>query len=197
MRRQILFTVSRLDLSAFFLTLLAQGCSSTGPTGLDRSSSQSEFAAIAALEGEWISEPGFDDERSVTRFHVTCNGSVVEETDYKDHPREVLTLYYLDGERLMLTHYSILESQTRMVAQPPSRPGELEFTFQDSTTQAARGKWPLEQDHVRAIRLVIRSADSIEKWSQWSVTGIDPDEWKGPTRLTRRLPNEADHGEVP
>jgi hypothetical protein len=168
------------------LAPVIQGCCTTPPTGLEMASSKAEFRSIAALEGEWISEPGFDNERCAARFHLTCNGSVVEETLFEGHPREVLTLYYLDGEKLMLTHYSILGSQTRMVAQPQSRPGELGFVFQDATTEAGRGDAPGARDHVRAIRLVIRDEKHIEMWEQMSVTGMDPDHWEGPLELTRR-----------
>jgi hypothetical protein len=46
----------------------------------------------------------------------------------------VLTVYHLDGDRLLLTHYCMLDNQPRMQAREFNREsGELRFEFLDAT----------------------------------------------------------------
>ena len=60
---------------------------------------------------------------------------MVERTDIDKMPAmTMLTVYHLDGDRLLLTHYCMEGNQPRMRAQPfHAETGELEFQFLDAT----------------------------------------------------------------
>lgn len=91
------------------------------------------FERMKGLVGTWRS----DGERTATSVYaLTGNGTVITEHYSRaggdDH--DMLTVYHLDGDRLMLTHYCIADNQPRMVARlDPERPDHVEFEFLDAT----------------------------------------------------------------
>jgi len=63
-----------------------------------------------------------------------------------------LTVYHLDGDRLLLTHYCMAGNQPRMQARsfnPES--GELEFQFLDATNLTAAGTGHMHDARFRLI----------------------------------------------
>ena len=94
------------------------------------------FDRLKTLEGTWqgISERGG---RASLTISVIGRGSAVVET-YRDADNDqMVTVYYLDGERLMLRHYCVAKNQPRMEATTfdPST-GDLRFEFVDATNLA-------------------------------------------------------------
>jgi hypothetical protein len=183
--------MTRAFLCACFPVLTA--CATTDASTPDREGAQAQFKMLCSLEGDWITPPGFDAQRFVTSFRVTCNGSVVEETLFKGTPREVISMYCLDGERLMQTHYSICESQTRMVARDGGQPGEIAFEFMDATAQAARGRLPVGSDHMYSMRMLIKDHDHVEEWWQIWIHGELYKEFDGHVELTRQPARSPAH----
>jgi hypothetical protein len=71
-------------------------------------------------------------------YELTSGGSAIEETIVKDKDPNMKTLYHVDGNRLMLTHYCSLGNQPRMAADIPK--GEfkkLQFAFVDASNLAS------------------------------------------------------------
>jgi hypothetical protein len=107
-----------------FLTLiaLAPACAnvreSIGLHHADIAMSRAQFELLKSLEGEWTGTGGDEGEAQAVemRYRVTAAGSAVEETLFPGTPHEMVTMYHLDGERLMLTHYCAAGNQPRMVA---------------------------------------------------------------------------------
>jgi len=94
------------------------------------------FERLKTLEGTWqgISERGG---RASLTISVIGRGSAVVET-YRDADNDqMVTVYYLDGERLILRHYCVAKNQPRMEATTfdPST-GDLRFEFVDATNLA-------------------------------------------------------------
>jgi hypothetical protein len=75
------------------------------------------FDRLRALEGSWTGET---EEGSIARkdYRMVANGSaLLEEYDVEGrNDRHMLTLYHLDGDRLLLTHYCVAGNQPRMAA---------------------------------------------------------------------------------
>ena len=73
----------------------------------------------------------------------------------------MLTVYYMDGDRLLLTHYCMAGNQPRMQAKTFNpETGELEFQFLDATNLASPGA-----GHMHNVR--IRVADRDHLSSAW------------------------------
>ena len=93
------------------------------------------FARLKALAGEW--EATVDGKKAHLTYEVIAGGnSVVEHVSVADMP-DMLTVYYLDGNRILLTHYCMEGNQPRMEARSfDPQSGELRFQFLDITNLA-------------------------------------------------------------
>ena len=74
-----------------------------------------QFDAIKALAGTWEStEKGPDGKTAVCELKVTSNGSVVHETMFPGTDHEMINMYHLDNDKLIITHYCSQGIQPRM-----------------------------------------------------------------------------------
>src|SRR5687768_4823343 len=73
------------------------------------------FARMKTLAGPWegnISKP--DGPPGAVRYELTAGGSAVKETQFPGTAHEMLTVYHLEGNDLVLTHYCATGNQPRM-----------------------------------------------------------------------------------
>ena len=66
-------------------------------------------------------------------YHLTANGSALVETWTVSPGREALTIYTLDGSRLLATHYCPRGNQPRLVFAGQDSGGNFRFQFVDGT----------------------------------------------------------------
>jgi hypothetical protein len=86
------------------------------------------FAKLKSLAGEWLQkDEKTGKETLLARYKLTASGSVVEETLFPGEPHEMVTMYHLDGDSLVLTHYCAGGNQPRLKALPTSTPDRMEF----------------------------------------------------------------------
>jgi hypothetical protein len=90
-----------------------------------------DFEKIKKLAGEWTMD-GQGDQVAVT-YRVTAQGSAVVETLFPGAPYEMVTVYHMDGNTLMLTHYCGDGNQPRMKAAPGAGPNQIVFKFAGAT----------------------------------------------------------------
>jgi hypothetical protein len=116
--------------------LAGSGQAGEGPA---RSPAGEAFARFVALAGTWSGTNGHGDPVAV-EYTVTSGGSaVVERYHVEGEPssRDMVTVYHLDGDRLLLDHYCIAGNQPRMGARRIG-PGAKEIDFElDSITNLA------------------------------------------------------------
>jgi hypothetical protein len=98
--------------------------------------SAAAFAQLKSLAGNWESNAP-DGKKSHARYEVVSGDSAVVErfeSDAMGPANAMITVYYLDGNHLRLTHYCMAHNQPRMQAESFNRStGELRFTFLDAT----------------------------------------------------------------
>ena len=93
------------------------------------------WSRLKSLVGEW------DGDTAMGKMHLsytlTAGGTALVERESSEHMPEMLTVYYMDGKRLLLTHYCMAGNQPRMEARAfnPST-GEIQFQFLDITNLA-------------------------------------------------------------
>src|SRR5688572_4688296 len=87
--------------------VLAQPATSPASQGLDK---------LKALEGEWIDVDGVFGKKGAVAvtYRVTAGGKTVVETFPINTPGEMVTVYHMDGNDLVLTHYCSGGNQPRM-----------------------------------------------------------------------------------
>jgi hypothetical protein len=117
---------------------------------------ESAFARLQTLAGRW--EGTFPDGRThQVEYRTTAGGTVLVETWALAPGRESMTLYHLDGTRLLATHYCPQGTQPRLALLPASTAEALEFGFVDGT-----GLQDPERSHQRSMWLRF-TADGFER----------------------------------
>lgn len=109
-------------LLAGFLPLVASAAD--GETGASQA-----FERLKALEGQWRGTSSSGAAVEVT-YALTGNGTALVETySMSEHPA-MLTVYHLDGDSILLTHYCV-GNQPRMRATSFGDDGTMRFDFVD------------------------------------------------------------------
>jgi hypothetical protein len=129
-------------------------------------SSPAAFDQLKALSGEWS---GADEDKVPcrTHFEIASGGTaVMERLRVGSHP-EMIDMYHLDGDKVMLTHYCNANNQPRMrQAMYDPQSGTLNFGFVDVTNL----KDP-KGGCMRELKLKMPDKDHlVEEWL-WSQDG--------------------------
>lgn len=111
-----------------FLFLLA-----TLPTSAsaDQPSAAAVFEQLKSLQGQWRSAK--PDGKTTVEYRLIANGTVLVETWTMSPTRQSMTVYALDGERLLATHYCPQGNQPRLVLAGTNADGTHRFDFLDGT----------------------------------------------------------------
>ena len=94
---------------------LSLGATATYAAGKQDNSATAAFAKIKSLAGNWEAET--EKGKVTSSYEVVSNGSAVLEKINVPGESEMVTVYHLDGNRLVLTHYCTAGNQPRMQAQ--------------------------------------------------------------------------------
>ena len=117
-----------------FATLLL-AASLAGSSALpDAATAARGFERLKQLAGSWTAT-GADGQVSHLTYEVIAAGSALTERcemTHDGHPCTMLTVYHLDGARLLLTHYCMAGNQPRMEARSVSD-AEIDFEMVDAT----------------------------------------------------------------
>jgi len=84
------------------------------------------FDSLKKLVGEWTGT-GKDGNPKETMFRLTAGGSVLVETLQPGKPMEMVSMYYMNGPDLMLTHYCLRGNQPQLKAQSAVETKKLSF----------------------------------------------------------------------
>lgn len=151
------------------------------PKPVARPEAEAAFARFKELAGEWrgASTAGWKD---VARFEVIARGSVVMETSlFEAHPGETMvTMFHLDGRRLLLTHYCVAGNQPRLVLTDVADEGRaLTFSYLDGTGLASRDEGHMDE-------VVIHFDEDGGYRSRWSWYQDGAESWMEDIRLERQ-----------
>lgn len=83
------------------------------------------LAKFKSLAGTWEGE--MQGGKATISYRVTAGGSAVEETIFAGTPHEMVTMYHMDGEDFVLTHYCMVGNQPKMKAAKEIKDGVLTF----------------------------------------------------------------------
>jgi hypothetical protein len=84
--------------------------------GLAAADDSAAFDKIKSLAGTWkgTGVEGGNGMPVVVKYRVVSGGSAVEETIAEGTPHEMVTMFYMDGPKLKITHYCVMHNQPRM-----------------------------------------------------------------------------------
>jgi len=114
------------------------------------------FDKLKALAGTW-KEVGSKKDFKI-QFELTAGDSVLMESWFYAGKRHSLTVYHLDGARLLATHYCPQGNQPRLQWQEGNNPKLLHFTFMDATNLA-----DVHQSHQHELSFYLSRNDRLSR----------------------------------
>jgi len=125
-----------------------------------------QLEQMKKLAGEWlvVGEDGKPTTKIGATYRVTGGGSAVIETIFPGADEEMITMFYLDGNDLVLTHYCMLGNQPRMKADPKSAAGTISFKFDGGSNID-----PSKDMHMHDAVFTFVDADHFKTaWTLWA-----------------------------
>ena len=158
------------QLTILSLLAFAPACAnvqeSVGLHHADINMSRQQFDLIKSLAGDWTGTGGDGTETHAVeiRYRLTAAGTAVEETMFPGTEHEMITMYNLDGPRLMLTHYCSAGNQPEMVArnwEVDTSPQMIRFAFAHATNLLSS-----KTGHMHEMEMTILGPDKMnETWT--------------------------------
>ena len=159
--------VAALVATALVAAAFAQPVQDTPPKEPPAKPTHPALENLKSLAGEWFQadDPSRDTgERKDTQpaciYKVVSAGSAVQETLFPGTPHEMVTMYHLDGDNLVLTHYCALANQPRMKAEKSDDPSKLIFKFAGGTNVD-----PAKDQHMHDLTITFLDADHFR--AEW------------------------------
>jgi hypothetical protein len=144
------------------MVALALATSADERQAAKKGSKNPAFEKIKALSGEWQVTGGGPDEHAAhagtISYKVTAGGSAVLETLFAGTPHEMVTLYYMDGDHLALTHYCMLHNRPHMRAERQSNADKIVFKCREGDRIEA-------EDHMHQATFTFVDADHLK--TEW------------------------------
>jgi len=114
------------------------------------------FDQLKALAGEWEGKNSSGQPVKII-YSVVSNGSVVMEHMSPASPHEMITMYSLDGDRIMVTHYCSAGNQPTMeTGRSPAANGKYDFSF----VRVSGTKTP-DEGHMASLSLSMPDKDHL------------------------------------
>src|SRR5256885_508342 len=133
------------------------------------------FTSLTSLAGEWQLKAEGMPAQTVT-LKVVSGGSVLMES--MEH-ESMVTMYHLDKDHVMMTHYCSAQNQPRMQAKISDDGKTFTFDFLDATNLANPA-----DGHMRKMVLTIVDKDHFTE--QWFFSQGGKDNQHGVFQLTRK-----------
>jgi hypothetical protein len=119
------------------------------------------FEKLKSLEGDWsaqIADVGHDTPPAKFNYKITSNGSAVVETLFAGSEHEMMTVYFLEGDNLVLTHYCHQKNQPHCkLDRAKSTPDHLIFAFDGGSNFD-----PAKDVHMHDGSIAIKSPKLVE-----------------------------------
>ena len=127
-------------------------------TAFAQSVAQKSFGQLKTLAGSW--EGTIDGQSMQVSLRVTSMGNALLHEMKGPGPDDPITMFYLDGDRLILTHYCDAGNQPRMTATISPDGKTFVFNFLDATNLLSS-----QQGHMQRVTFTLIDADHhTEKW---------------------------------
>jgi hypothetical protein len=130
------------------------------------------FARLSGLVGQWNGTLA-DGRVHAVSYRLTAGDSVLVETWTMSPTRESMTMYHLDGDSLIATHYCPQGTQPRLQLEASSTPAKLSFRLRDGTSLQAP-----ERSHQHAMTLEFREDGSFARSETYVPNGTTEAEFE-------------------
>ena len=118
-----------------------------------------QFEQLKKLVGKWegTMEGGM---KATAEVRMTGGGSAIMQILGKDGPYEMVTMFTMDGDRVLATHYCAAHNQPRMESVSGAAANVVEFKYLDGTNIHPGDV------HMESVKLTLQDADHhTEVWT--------------------------------
>jgi hypothetical protein len=127
------------------------------------------FERMKSLVGTWQADTKGAMGKVTVTYRVVAGGSTVMETIAPGTDHEMVTMYHLDGDDLVLTHYCLMGNQPHMKAQKDSAEGTLDFRCVGGTNMKCA-----TDAHMHSAKFTFTDADKLTaEWSNMNAGKVD------------------------
>ena len=117
------------------------------------------FARLKTLVGEW--EANTSSGKAHLTYELVSGDTALLERESSETMPAMVTVYHVDGGRLLLTHYCMAGNQPRMQATASSLDGsEIDFQFLDATNLADPGAGHMHNAKIR----IVDNSHLVSEW---------------------------------
>lgn len=117
------------------------------------------FEKMKTLVGVWKSEPKEGKYDSISYELIAADSALMERAG------NMVTMYYLDGDKLMATHFCEAKNQPRLVATTDDATNIIQFNFLDITNAKP------EEPHIHSARFVFDDGEHLTQHWTWYANG--------------------------
>ncbi len=143
---------------------IAMAAPSPAQTPATAPTPRAAFDQLKGLAGQWQGHLASADGPATTvTYELTANGSAVVEKLFPGTPHEMMSVYSMDGDDLVLTHYCAIGNQPRMkLVKTGTNPTSMTFDFTGGTNLVAA-----TDTHIHGGSIRILDGGRLEE--DWSV----------------------------
>ena len=124
-----------LNLLTVAIVLASMGLAQTPGTPEKVAPSTETFQKLKSLAGEWEGQANEGGQviPAITSYRLVSDNSVLLNDLAPGTPHEMVTMFHLDGNELLATHYCAAHNQPRFRFVPSPEPNVVAFEFKDAT----------------------------------------------------------------
>jgi hypothetical protein len=150
-----------LVLSSFILAAVSTGVWAHDMASMPEKKIPAAFEKLKSLKGTWVGKQkmGAKTEKIVVTYELTAGGSAVVERLFRGTPHEMTSVYYVQGDKVGMTHYCMLGNQPMMTL---SKSDDNSMTFEMKGNQGISSS---KEPHMHGMTLTWVDAKHIK--SQW------------------------------
>ena len=147
---------TRIVLLALTLVFSISGFAADTKPAAASSNATAAFEKLKTLVGEWEADTSMGKVHAT--FELASNGYVVVEKS-KVAGGEMMTTYYLDGDKIGATHYCDIGNQPRLLGSGIDPDGQIRFHFVNAANLSGG------QDHIHDVSIRVQDANHFsDEW---------------------------------
>jgi hypothetical protein len=123
------------------------------------------FDKLKTLVGEWEGKTA-DGKDAYVRYELISSGTALEEKLRMPGDAEMVSIYHMNGDKIMMTHYCAMNNQPRFEGTVSG--DTIRFNYVDATNLA-----DANAIHIKGLVLTIKDADHISQ--AWTTNAPDMD----------------------
>jgi hypothetical protein len=161
---RVVTIITALSLTPLFASPAPAG---PAPTPIARADARAAFEKLRAIAGTWTFTT--DSDHGTVSYELVSNGTAILERVMNEEHGEtgMVSVVYLDGDRLILQHYCSSGNQPRLVS-PGLEGDEIRFTFEGASNLASA-----DSGHIHgAVFSFAGPGPFASRWT-WRENGVD------------------------